>query len=178
MLGLAHELGTTDVAFLAPQAAEHTWYPHSFLAPLEENQPWLGSALRRLAGLVGDLAAQGVPTSRVALVGFSQGGSLLSEFAARHAQRYAGIVILSGGLIGPPGTPRDYAGFFEATPVFLGSSDVDPHVPRERVAETARVFRSMGAAVDERIYRGLGHTVNDDEIEVLRELLASRSSAM
>jgi predicted esterase len=172
MLGLARELGLADVAFLAPQAAARTWYPYSFLAPIERNEPWLSSALGMLERLLETLAGRGVPASRVALLGFSQGACLASELAARTARRYTGIVALSGGLIGPPGTPRDYPGAFEGTPVFLGCSDVDPHIPRHRVDETAEVFRRMGAVVDQRIYPGMGHTVNQDELEAVRELLA------
>jgi predicted esterase len=172
MLELARELRTTDVLFVAPQAAGDTWYPHSFLAPIDDNEPALSSALRFLARIVGELGRQGFAPDRVALMGFSQGACLASEFAARHARRWAGVVALSGGLIGPPGAPRDDQGSFRGTPIFLGSSDVDPHVPRERVDETAAVFRRMDATVDERIYPGLGHTVNRDELDAVRDLLA------
>jgi predicted esterase len=169
MLGLAHQLSAEDVSYLAPEAAGHTWYPHSFLAPIEKNEPYLSSALRRLGELVDEL---GVSPDRIVLLGFSQGACLSLEFAARHAQRYAGIVALSGGLIGPPGTPWDYAGSFGGTAVFLGCSDVDPHIPLERVHESAGVFRQMGATVDERIYPRMGHTVNGDEIGVVEAMLS------
>lgn len=172
ILGLASELGTTDVAYLAPQAAGGSWYPFSFLAPLAQNEPGLSSALGIVDGLVHALNQQGIPADRVAFVGFSQGACLSLEYAARHAARYAGIAGLSGGLIGPPGTARDYAGQFEKTPVFLGCSDIDPHIPVERVRESAEVFRHMGASVDERIYPRMGHTVNRDELEAVRALLA------
>ena len=171
ILGLARELEITDVAYVSPQAAGRTWYANSFLAPLERNEPGLSSGLRLLAGLVEAIAREGVAASRVALVGFSQGACLALEFAARNAQRYAAIAGLSGGLIGPPGTPRDYGGSFAGTPVFLGSSDEDPHIPTQRVHETAEVLRRMGAAVDERIYPDLGHMVNQDELERVRRLL-------
>jgi predicted esterase len=173
MLGLAAEFRTADVAFLAPQAAGHTWYPNSFLVALRDNEPHLGSALRVIANLVDRLAAQQIPPERIALLGFSQGACLALEFAARHPHRYAGVCGLSGGLIGPPGTPRDYPGSLAGAPVFVGCSDVDPHIPLARVAETAEVFRRMGATVDERIYPGLGHTVNSDEIGAVRALLLS-----
>jgi predicted esterase len=171
MFGLASELQIEDLAYLAPQAAGRTWYANSFLAPLEMNEPGLSSGLAQLSMLVDDLAGDGIPASRVGLLGFSQGGCLALEFAARAARRYAAIAGLSAGLIGPPGTLRSYAGSFDGTPVFLGCSDDDPHIPLERVRETAEVFRRMGAAVDERIYPGMGHTVNRDEIEAVRRLL-------
>jgi predicted esterase len=173
ILGLAHELALDDVLFVAPQAAGNTWYPYSFLSPIEQNEPWLGSALKHLGRLVDDLDAQGLPPARVALLGFSQGACLSLEFAARHARRYRAIVGCSGGLIGPPGTPRDYAGALDGTPVFLGCSDIDPHIPVERVHESADVFRHLQAHVDERIYPGMGHTINQEEIAAARALLAS-----
>lgn len=172
ILGLTEAFHAPDVAWIAPQAAGNTWYPLSFLAPLERNQPWLDSALSVLDGLVTQLEEDGVPAERVVLMGFSQGACLAQEYAARHARRYHAIVGLSGGLIGPPGTPRDYPGAFDGTPVFLGCSDIDPHIPVERVHESARVFERMGAAVDERIYPRMGHTVNDDEIQAVASLLA------
>jgi predicted esterase len=171
MLSLADELRLDDVAYLAPQAADHTWYPYSFLAPLAQNEPWLTSALRHLGRLVDELRADGVQAGRVAFVGFSQGACLSLEFAARHAQRYATIAGLSGGLIGPAGTPREYAGSFADTPVFLGCSDVDPHIPVVRVHESADVFRRMGAHVDERIYPGMAHTISGEELDAVRALL-------
>ena len=167
ILGLASELGRDDVAYLAPQAAGNTWYPYSFLSPLEKNEPGLTSALGVLGQLVSTLGDQGLPAERVGFLGFSQGACLSLEFAARNARRYAAVIGLSGGLIGPPGTPRTYPGHAGGTFVFLGCSDVDPHIPLERVQETAQVFRDLGAVVDERIYRGMGHTVNRDEIEAV-----------
>lgn len=171
ILGLAQEFGVADVVYLAPQAAGNTWYPYSFLAPTDQNEPGLSSALGVIATILATLEAQGLAANRVVVLGFSQGACLTSEFAARHGRRYAGIAALSGGLIGPPGTPRDYAGTFDGTPVFVGCSDVDPHIPVERVRESAEVFRRMGAAVDERIYRGMGHTVSVDEIAAVTEML-------
>jgi predicted esterase len=172
ILSVAAELDLHDIAFLAPQAAGHTWYPYSFLAPIPQNEPGLTSGLGVLARLVATLSADGLDPARIALLGFSQGACLTLEFAARHAARYAGVIGFSGGLIGPPGTPRDYAGSFGRTPVFLGCSDVDPHIPLERVHESADVFRRLGAEIDTRIYPGMGHTVNDDEIRAARTILS------
>ena len=173
ILGLAAELGTTDVAYLAPQAAGATWYPYTFLSPIDRNEPYLSSALGVVGGLIRGLGEQGLAAERVALLGFSQGACLSLEYAARHAGRYAAIAALSGGLIGPPGTPRDYAGSFDNTPVFLGCSDIDPHIPLARVQESAEVCRRMGGSVDERIYPRMGHLVNRDEIEAVRALLSN-----
>jgi predicted esterase len=172
ILGLAREFRLKDVAYVAPQAAAHSWYPYSFLVPIEKNEPFLSSALRVLERLIEGFAAQGIASDRIGLVGFSQGACLSLEFAVRHPRRYAAIAGLSGGLIGPPGPPRDYPGSLAGTPVFLGCSDVDSHIPLERVHETAEVFRRMDARVDERIYEQMGHTVVDDEIEAVRELLS------
>lgn len=175
MLGLATALAVPDVAILAPQAAGRTWYPYSFLSPIADNEPGITSGLGVIGRLIDGLASDGVAASRVALLGFSQGACLSLEFAARHARRHAGVFGLSGGLIGPPGTPRDYAGSLDDTPVFLGCSDIDAHIPIERVRESAGVFRRMGAAVDERIYAGMGHTVNADEIAAVRAILRASS---
>lgn len=171
ILGLADAFSLADVAWIAPQAAGHTWYPYSFLSPIEHNEPGITSGLRIIDSLVEGLAADGVPSNRIVLMGFSQGACLAQEYAARHARRYHAIVGLSGGLIGPPGTPRQYDGQFDGTPVFLGCSDIDPHIPLERVHESALVFRQMGADVDERIYPRMGHTVNEDEIRAVQALL-------
>lgn len=173
VLGLARAFSAEDVSYLAPQAAGHTWYPYSFLAPIERNEPYLSSALRLLGALVQLAGREDVGPDRLVLLGFSQGACLSVEFAARNAQRYAGVVALSGGLIGPAGTPRHYAGAFDGTPVFLGCSDRDPHIPLERVHESAEVFRRMGATVDERIYPRMGHVVNGDEIAAIEALLSS-----
>lgn len=172
ILALALELRLKDVLYLAPQAAGSTWYPYSFLSPLERNEPSLSSALQLLRTLLDTLQHQGIGPERVGFLGFSQGACLCLEFAARHARRYAGVVGFSGGLVGPPGTPREYAGSFERTPVFLGCSDIDAHIPVERVHETAAVFERMSAAVDTRIYRQMGHTVNHDEIDAVRAMWA------
>jgi predicted esterase len=172
ILALAGDLSVPDVAYLAPQAAGHTWYPLSFLAPIEQNEPGISSGLRVLKRLVDEAGAHGISSDRVALLGFSQGACLSLEFAARHARRYAAVAGLSGGLIGPPGTPRTYDGSLAGTPVFLGCSDIDPHIPLERVRESSRVLGSMGAEVDERIYPRMGHTINRDELDAVRALFA------
>jgi predicted esterase len=171
ILGIAPELGTEDVAYLAPQAAGNTWYPNSFLSPVAQNEPNLTSALNVIAELVAKVASDGHSSEHLILLGFSQGACLGLEFAARHARRYAAVIALSGGLIGPPGTPRNYIGSMADTPVFLGCSDIDPHIPLERVHESADVFRRMGARVDERIYKKMGHTINADELAAARELV-------
>jgi predicted esterase len=176
ILGLANELQSDDNACLAPQAADHTWYPYSFLAPMKQNEPGLSSALAVLSRLVDTLSKGGVQSNRLAFLGFSQGACLALEFTARHAARYAGVFGLSGGLIGPAGTRRDYTGSFETTPIFLGCSDVDPHIPLERVRESAEVFRRMHANVDERIYKQMGHTVNRDEIDAITAVLRATHS--
>ena len=165
ILTLTEELGDpSGFAYAAPQATGHTWYPRSFLAPLEENEPGLSSALEAVGAAVASLEDQGLDAARIILLGFSQGACLALEFAARNARRYGGVVAFSGGLIGPDGTPRDYAGSLEGTPVFLGCSDIDAHIPEARVHESADVLERLGADVTQRIYPGMGHTVNRDEI--------------
>jgi len=170
IMTIAAEVMFPGVAYLAPQAARSAWYPYPFTAPLEANEPYLSSALQVLASLVAKVEAT-VPAGRLVLLGFSQGACLTLEFAARHARTYGGVVGLSGGLIGPDGTPRDYPGDFERTPVFLGCSDVDPHIPKERVIEAGQVFERMGADVDVRLYPQMGHTSNADEIEAVRAIV-------
>jgi predicted esterase len=177
ILSVVPELGVPGLVTTAPQAPGNSWYPESFLAPLPRNEPWLSQALGMLAAAVEQLEGQGIPRQRIALLGFSQGACLMLEFAARNAARYGALVGWSGGLIGPRGTPRAYAGSFQGTPVFLGCSDRDPHVPAWRVQETAEVLGRMGAEVDLRLYPGLGHTVNDDELEATRALLQRMTSA-
>jgi predicted esterase len=172
ILSLGRELDRPDLAYLAPQAPGYAWYPYSFLAPLEQNEPGLSDGLALLGHLLERLAGAGIPPERTVLLGFSQGACLSLEFAARNAKRFGGVVGLSGGLIGPPGTPRDYPGSLADTPVFLGCSDRDPHIPLERVQETTKVLTGMGARVTERIYPAMGHTVNEDELKHVRDLLA------
>lgn len=173
ILELAEELGQPDCAYLAPQANGNAWYPNSFLAPIPTNEPWLSSALAALGDILSRIEAEGVPPERTVLLGFSQGACLALEFAARHARRYGGLVGLSGGLIGPEGTPRDYPGSLEGTPTFLGCSDVDFHIPEERVLHSAEVLRGLGGEVTARLYPNMGHTVNRDEIQFVKGMLAT-----
>jgi phospholipase/carboxylesterase len=172
ILSLADVLDAPDIAYAAPHAPDGSWYPYSFLAPLEQNEPALSRALATVEALVHALAEEGLPPERVMLLGFSQGGCLALEYAARNARRYGAVVGLSAGLIGPEGTPRNYDGSLSGTPVFLGCSDVDPHIPLRRVQESTQVLRALGGELRERIYPGMGHTINDDEIREVRRLLA------
>jgi predicted esterase len=172
ILSLAGELSHPGFAFLAPQAADNTWYPLSFMAPIERNEPYLSSALDRLAALLAQTTQAGIPAERTILLGFSQGACLALEFAARNTQRYGGLVGLSGGLIGPEGTPRDYPGSLAGTPVFLGCSDVDFHIPSERVVESGQVLERLGGEVTLRLYPNMGHTVNKDELDRVRSIMA------
>lgn len=177
ILGLARELQVDGIAYLAPQAAGRTWYPYSFMAPTEQNEPGLSSALRVIAALIDQVEDAGLPRERIALLGFSQGACLATEYAVRHPQRYGGVFGLSGGLIGPEGTSFDYEGTMAGTPVFLGCSDRDPHIPLERVHETTAAFQQLGADVEERIYEGMGHTINQDEVEFIRHHLQRLSAS-
>ena len=172
MLEMAGEFAADGVAYLAPQAEGRTWYPNSFLEAIETNEPSLSSALALVEDVLARAGDAGIPTDRTALVGFSQGACLSSEYVARNAERYGGLAALSGGLIGPEGTPREYDGDLDGTPVFLGCSDVDPHIPVERVHETRDVLAELGADVTERIYEGMGHGVNEEELEYVAKLVA------
>ena len=169
---IASEVQAPKWSYYAPQAAGNAWYPNPFTAPLEANEPHLSNALAMISELVSRIEAT-VPSQRIVLLGFSQGACLALEWAARNSRRYGAVVGLSGGLIGPDGTPRNYPGGFEGTPVFLGCSDVDPFIRKDRVEEAARVFRDMGALVDLRFYPGMAHLVSGEELEVLRALVAS-----
>ena len=171
ILELTRVLALPGFAFLAPQAAGGSWYPQSFLAPIPLNEPGISSGLSVIDALVGSIEAAGVSAERTMLLGFSQGGCLASEYVARRGRRLGGLAALSGGLIGPDDTPRDYPGDLAGTPAFLGCSDVDFHIPRERVELTAEVLRRMGAEVDMRLYPGMGHSVNQDEIEAVRAMM-------
>ena len=171
ILSLGEEFDQDDIAYLAPQAPNHTWYPYSFLAPLAQNEPHLGNALATVGATLEHLAREGFAPERVALIGFSQGGCLALEYVARNAKRYGAVAGLSAGLIGPPGTPRAYPGSLAGTPLFLGCSDIDGHVPLARVHESRDVLGRLGAGVDERIYPGMGHTVNLDEISKVAQML-------
>lgn len=169
------ELGTVlahpDFAYLAPQASGNTWYPYSFLAPIPQNEPGITSGLQAVAEVVAAIVAAGIPAEKIVIGGFSQGACLASEFVARHAQRYGGLLVFSGGLIGPPETPRHYEGALDGTPVFIGCSDVDPHIPIERVTETADALADLGAVVTKKIYPSMGHTIIQDEINQAMQIV-------
>jgi phospholipase/carboxylesterase len=180
MLGLARHFAPGDAHMVAPEAANNTWYPNSFLAPLEANEPHLSSAIRKINGLLDDLEAGGLGPERTVLLGFSQGACLATEVAARRPKPYAGVVALSGGLIGsgdrsdaapPEDKTFEYGGSLEGVSVFLGCSDSDPHIPVRRVEQTAETFERLGASVTKRIYPGMGHTVNEDEVDFVRHIL-------
>ena len=173
MLPLADVLAMPDLCYVAPQAAGHSWYPQSFMAPTEANEPFLTRALNRVAAIIGDITAAGTEAARLAVIGFSQGACLTSETVLRNPAAYGFIGILSGGAIGPPGTPRDYTGSLAGATVFLGCSDHDPHIPLGRVQETTQLMIRMGARVTEGIYPGASHTINDDEISHLRAGLSA-----
>jgi phospholipase/carboxylesterase len=171
ILSLAAEVNQPGFAYLAPQAAGYTWYPNSFLSPIASNEPGLSSGLAVIASLLDRVAAAGIPAERTILLGFSQGACLSLEFVARNARRYGGVAGLSGGLIGPDDTSRDYPGSLAATPVFLGCSDADFHIPKERVLFSAEVLQQLGAAVTTRLYPRMGHTVNRDELKAVRTMM-------
>ncbi|HEY6356883.1 MAG TPA: dienelactone hydrolase family protein [Vicinamibacterales bacterium] len=170
ILGLADRFARPGLTCLAPAAAGRTWYPQSFLAPRTQNEPYLSSALASVGRVVDDVAALGVPTRRIVIVGFSQGACLAAEFVYRRADRLGALLAFSGGLIGPPGTAWTRTASFGDMPAFFGCSDVDAHVPRARVEETAGVFAALGARVTPRIYPGMGHLVNEDEIACARAI--------
>ena len=173
ILGLADEFDFSELTYFAPEAAGHTWYPYSFLAPIEQNQPWLDSALRLLGAVVERVAAAGILRQKIAVVGFSQGACLATEFVARNPAHYGGLVAFTGGLIGPPGTKFSYSGRLTGTRCFLAAGDPDPHVPWERVEESASVLSALGAAVTLQRYPGLSHTINQDELQHAKRILSS-----
>lgn len=177
MLLFADEFERNDIHYRAIQADRHTWYPNSFLAPKEQNQPGISSGLQAIFDEIKSLNNSGISTEKIILLGFSQGACLASEFAARHPQRFGGLAILSGGLIGPEVDIENYSGSFKGTPVFMGCSDYDPHIPRERVQETAEILEALNAEVTKKIYPGMGHTVNQDEIEHVKQMLDNLSKA-
>src|SRR5262245_8417321 len=172
MLSLAEALAEPELAYLAPQAPGHTWYPYSFLAPIEQNEPFLSRSLASVGQLVDALGAEGFGGERLVLLGFSQGGCLALEYAARHGQRFAAVIGFSAGLIGPALAQGSYRGAFGGTEVLLGCSDIDPHIPLARVQESGRMLAALGAEVDVRIYPGMGHSINEDELRRARALLA------
>jgi predicted esterase len=171
ILELHRWLSLPSLAAMAPQATGNSWYPDSFLAPLERNQPQLDSALAKVAACIEEAAAAGLQPARLAIAGFSQGACLACEFAARNPRRYGAVIAFTGGLIGPDDAPRDYPGSLDEAPVFLGSGDPDPHVPFARVLETQAVLQRMGAIVEIRRYPGMPHTVNEEELALARGYL-------
>jgi predicted esterase len=173
ILTLAPALGVNRVAFLAPQASGGTWYPHGFMMPIDQNEPGITNGMHTIQRVVDDIRAAGIPLDRTMFLGFSQGACLAIEYAARHATRYAGVIGLSGGLIGPDGTSREYTGSLDGTAVFLGCSDIDSHIPATRVRESAEVLQRIGGDVTMRLYPGMGHLVNEDEITIARAMLAT-----
>lgn len=175
ILMLGRELDLPGVAYVAPQAANQTWYPNRFWAPLESNEPWLSSALGVVDDLFAQLKAAGIPPERTLILGFSQGACLALEYAVRNARRYGGVAGLSGALIGPPGIVRPQPGSFDGTRVFLGCGETDFHIPKESVQAAADLYERMGAKVTLRLYPNEGHAVNLDEIALVREMLVSIS---
>jgi phospholipase/carboxylesterase len=174
ILTIADHLDVKDFALLAPQATNHTWYPYSFMAPAAENEPWLSSALAILKEIVDNLVSKGILPGNIFFLGFSQGACLTLEFVARHAIRYGGVVAFTGGLIGDKLKPGNYKGDFAGTPVFMGTSDPDPHVPVERVNDSASLLEKMNATVIKKIYKNMGHTINQDEIGTVNEFIFSK----
>ncbi len=171
MLLFAREFERDGIHYRALQASGHTWYPRSFMAPKEMNEPGISSGLQAIYDVISEINDAGIANDKIVLLGFSQGACLTTEFAARHPQRFGAVVGFSGGLIGEEIDPENYSGSMAQTPVFLGCSDRDPHIPQERVDETEQVFKQLNADVTKRIYEGMGHTVNQDEIEFVGELL-------
>lgn len=171
ILQLAGEFQRADFAYLAPQAAGYQWYPQRFIVPREANEPHLSSALVALDQLVGHINEAGIPSEKIMLVGFSQGACLAVEYAACYPRRYGGVAALSGGLIGADDELGDYQAGLDGTPILLGVSDVDSHIPLQRVKASTRILSENGAQVDERVYPGLGHTINSDEIERVRAMM-------
>ncbi len=171
ILGLVNELERPGWVYVAPQAAGHTWYPNRFIAPVSANEPWLSSALQAVHNALEVTQASGVPLSKTILLGFSQGACLALEYAARNGALYGGVVGLSGGLIGDVLEPSRYPKSLSGTPVFMGCSDVDPHIPKTRVEESATVLSNIGARVDARIYPNFGHTINADELDAVRAMM-------
>lgn len=171
MMPLAQAIDGGSACFLIPEAARQRWYPHSAFTPLEDNEPDLSSALAKIDRLVEQVTAESIAREQIIVGGFSQGACLAATYMARNATRFGGLFILSGALIGPEDATHEYPGSFADMPVFIGGSDVDPWVPHALMAKTAEVFRTMQAAVDFRIYSGMAHTVNQDEIDAVRDLI-------
>lgn len=174
ILGLSKEfMNTEEFIFLAPQASGHTWYPYSFLAPQDQNQPGINSGLRVISDIIQKLNDQGIINEHIFLLGFSQGACLASEFVARNPDKYGGVIALSGGVIGDQIVLSDYSGELKNTPIFMGCSDVDAHVPVQRLDESEAVFNKLGASVQKNIYPGMGHLVNQDEIHNINIMISN-----
>ncbi|MFO7446356.1 MAG: dienelactone hydrolase family protein [Ignavibacteriaceae bacterium] len=172
ILSLADELDKEDrFIFAAPQASGNTWYPYSFLAPRPNNEPGITSALNVIRNLINSLVRDGIVEEKIILLGFSQGACLALEYSAQNAARYGGIIGLSGGLIGDRINNSLYKGDFNGTPVFLGCSDIDPHIPLERVDESGKIFSGLGAKLTKRIYPNMGHTINEDELRFINLIM-------
>lgn len=165
ILSLANYLPLQDFTLIAPQATNHTWYPYSFMAPVHQNEPWLSSAIGLIGDLVTDLRSVGVKDEHIFFLGFSQGACLTLEYTVRNAARYGGVIAFTGGLIGNNLNTENYTGDYEGTPVFIGTSDPDPHVPLERVNESEKILQALHANVLVKVYKGMGHTINQDEID-------------
>jgi phospholipase/carboxylesterase len=177
ILSLASHLHLNDFSLLAPQATNNTWYPYSFLAPPPQNEPWLSSALNLLEDITTEIREKGVPSGNIYFLGFSQGACLTLEYVARHAAKYGGVVAFTGGLIGDRIYNENYKGDFQGTPVFLGTSNPDPHVPVERVYATSNILKNMNASVTEKVYSGMGHTIIQDEIDNANKLVFQSTPA-
>jgi phospholipase/carboxylesterase len=171
ILSLAEYLKVSEFTLLAPQATGNSWYPNSFLAPPYTNEPWLSSAISLIEDITDDIIDAGISYNNIFFAGFSQGACLTLEFVSRNARRYGGVAAFTGGLIGDKIYEQNYSGDFESTPVFIGTSDPDPHVPVQRVLDSVKVLKGMNAQVTEKIYRNMGHTINEDEIETVNSLI-------
>lgn len=172
ILDLARVLPHDSMAYLAPQAQGNTWYPNSFLAPIAANEPGITSGVAAIGALVEQVEAAGISAENLIIGGFSQGACLASEFVARNPRRYGGLLVFSGGVIGPLGMKRSDSGDLDGTPVFLGCSDRDSHIPLERVEESAEIFRALNGNVTKKIYPNMGHTINHDELRHAKEIVA------
>jgi predicted esterase len=174
IVGLANEFDHKgEITFLAPQASGSTWYPYSFMAPTENNQPGINSGLQAIFDIISLIEKAGLKKEQIYILGFSQGACLASEFVARHPDTYGGLIALSGGLIGDTVSVDNFEGSLNETPVFMGCSDIDPHIPKERVNDTAEILSSLGAQVTKKLYQGMAHTVNEDELDHINQMIAS-----
>ena len=171
ILSLSSHLDVKEYHLIAPQATNNTWYPYSFMAPPSQNEPWLTSALSLLKELLDDVVSKGVPVENIYFCGFSQGACLTLEFVTRNANKYGGVAVFTGGLVGDKIYTENYKGDFQHTPVFIGTSNPDPHIPVERVYATTAILKNMNADVTEKIYNNMGHTINQDEIESANEIV-------